>query len=371
MAADVVVFVGSRWAALETQATRWREVLLRWVADERVASLTVVDWPRWSVRQLLSGRVVEVKEGPSWLEGVRVLDVQLPGGRQPTFFDAVGWRAAAKELARALSADVDLALSTNPLWNPVLPLLGAATTGFDAVDDWREHPMAADIGDRIDAGYRAALEVATVTANSTRLAARLAGDYAVEAEAVLNGVDLELFTRADPPAPPGLPTAPFAAYVGVVQERVDLALLETVAHGRGLPVVVAGPASPEDVARLERAGVVVLGPVHHDLVPGILRRAAVGLVPHRVNEFTTSMDPMKLLEYLAAGLPVVTTPLPGVGALSSRVLVADGPSEFVEAVRHAAALPRLREPDAAVRTRDWAAVADRLLTLHLAPTGAC
>ena len=369
MAADVVVFVGSRWAALETQATRWREVLLRWVGDPRIGSLTIVDWPRWSVRQVLGGRLVEIKEGPSWLEGVRVLDVQLPGGRRSTLLDAVGWRSAAKELVQVLPDQVDLALSTNPLWNPVLPLLGAVSTGFDAVDDWREHPMAEDIGDRIDAGYRAAREATTVTANSGRLGQPLAADYGLDPVPVLNGVDLDLFSRPAPEAPPGLPAGPFLAYVGVVQERVDLALLETLAHGSGLPVVVAGPASPEDVARLERAGVIVLGPIHHDLVPGILRRAAVGLVPHRVNEFTTSMDPMKLLEYLAAGLPVVTTPLPGVAELSARVFVADGPSEFVEAARRAAALPRLREPDPAVRARDWAVVATRLLDLHL-PAGA-
>jgi teichuronic acid biosynthesis glycosyltransferase TuaH len=122
--------------------------------------------------------------------------------------------------------------------------------------------------------------------------------------------------------------------------------------------VVAGPGS-------ERVG--GLGPIAPELVPGLLQAAAVGLVPHRVNALTASMDPLKTLEYLAAGLPVVSTPVPG-SDLSPRITVAAGADAFVAATKAAMKLGRT-SPDPAVADRDWSAVADRLLTTYLALRG--
>jgi hypothetical protein len=68
---------------------------------------------------------------------------------------------------------------------------------------------------------------------------------------------------------------------------------------------------------------------------------------------------MKLLEYLAAGLPVVSTDLPGV-RLSPRVTV---PVDFPAEVERVLTSARPTGPDPAVIDRDWDGVADRLLGL--------
>src|SRR5207244_5780116 len=134
-----------------------------------------------------------------------------------------------------------------------------------------------------------------------------------------------------------------------------------------LTTVVAGPASGATADRLRRGALRWLGPVPTEQVPGLLRAAAVGLVPHHVGPLTASMDPMKVLEYLAAGLPVVSTPValpPGVGDL---VTVVD-PDGFAAAA--GAAVGRRGNPDdPALTGRDWSAVAARLLDQYLAPGG--
>jgi glycosyltransferase involved in cell wall biosynthesis len=175
-----------------------------------------------------------------------------------------------------------------------------------------------------------------------------------------NGVDLAAYRR-DSPAPARLPAEPFAVYVGSVQSRVDLELLATVA--KEVPVVVAGPADEASAEVLRSTPLTWLGPIDVALVPGLLQRAAVGLLPHRVDAFTASMDPMKLLEYLAAGLPVVSTPLPGTG-LSTQVRVAGDADAFCSAVREAIG-QRRGGVDPAVVDRDWSVVAGDLLDLYV------
>lgn len=364
---DVVVFLGSRWSVLAHQATRWGEVIRRWRSDPAVASISVVDWPRWSPRPFAAGRLVQVREQESWAPDVRVLDVTIGGRARPTPIDGMVWRAVGRALEQEVPSQA-VAVATVPFWNELLAVLRARRTAFDAVDDWRAHPVADQLGARIRRGYRRSRDLDTHTANSVQLASRLEEEFGFRPIVVPNGVDAARFAGSGAPAPEDLPEGPFAVYVGVVQQRVDLTLIEATAAA-GHAVVVAGPADADVKERLESVGVRMLGRVEHDLVPGLLQRAAVGLLPHLRNDLTTSMDPMKLLEYLAAGLPVVSTRLPGVEELSQRILVADEPARFSSAVGTALGCGRTDSPDPAVAGRSWELTASELRDVHLGGTG--
>jgi hypothetical protein len=76
---------------------------------------------------------------------------------------------------------------------------------------------------------------------------------------------------------------------------------------------------------------------------------------------------MKLLEYAAAGLPVVSTDLPG---LPPGVVAATGAIDFADAVRRQAARPRKQHPEPWVLERDWAVVAESLLKALVAAPAA-
>ena len=121
-------------------------------------------------------------------------------------------------------------------------------------------------------------------------------------------------------------------------------------------MTLVGPnlLGPDTVQRLERAGARLLGARARDEVVGYLQHADVLVVPHVVNAFTDSLDPIKLYEYQAVGRPVVSTAVAGFrDAEDPRITIADGP-DFVAAV--VAAVPAVtRFPDAAVgATPDWA-----------------
>lgn len=349
---DVVVLLGSHWSDLERVPTRWHQVVRRWAQRTDVRAMHVVDFPR-----LRPGRADVIRQ-ESWLPAVASWRCRVPVLRRQRGLDAIGWRAAARALMRALPpAPVGrVVIATTPVWAPVIAALPAdVRSGFDAYDDWRALPAVEDIAGRIEAGYRAARAARTVTFGSPALADRLAKEMGLDGTVVRNGVDGEAFARPGP-SPVGLPDAPFAVYVGMVQERLDIDLL--VQTTRVMTTVVAGPMPAAVQQRLETAGVVCLGAVSPALVPGLLQRASVGLVPHVVEALTLSMDPLKIYEYRAAGLPVVATRVAGCDLDGVRVV--DERDDWAAAVAHAAAETH-RAP---ASVRDWADVADQLFAEH-------
>ena len=114
--------------------------------------------------------------------------------------------------------------------------------------------------------------------------------------------------------------------------------------------------------------------------PSVLRGADAGLIPYARNELTESIFPMKVYEYLAAGLPVVATPLPalagrrrrccappdadGIAALLDAALAEDTPERRARALASAAAGHSWERRLRGDRGGDRGAVRDLLVTTH-------
>jgi glycosyltransferase involved in cell wall biosynthesis len=119
--------------------------------------------------------------------------------------------------------------------------------------------------------------------------------------------------------------------------KVDLRLLRDLARRRrDWTVALVGPVGlgdpTTDVAGLAaEPNIHVLGVRRYEDLPRVLRGAAVGLIPYRLNALTASIFPMKVYEYLAAGLPVVATPLRSLMGVEG-ITLAEGSDGFVAAI---------------------------------------
>jgi teichuronic acid biosynthesis glycosyltransferase TuaH len=136
--------------------------------------------------------------------------------------------------------------------------------------------------------------------------------------------------------------APVAGFVGHVSERIDLALLEAVAD-RGISLLLVGPRIdfPALDHLLARPQVRAVGPKPFAALASYLRAIDVGLTPYADTEFNRGSFPLKTLEYLAAGRPVVATDLPALRALGTDLItLTSNAAEFADAVSAAAARPR-------------------------------
>ena len=117
-------------------------------------------------------------------------------------------------------------------------------------------------------------------------------------------------TGAEPADQAAIPH-PRIGFFGVVDERMDLALLREVAALRpDWQFVMIGPVAKIDPGALPRAGNLHwLGGRSYADLPGYLGGWDAGFMPFALNEATRFISPTKTPEYLAAGVPVVSTPI--------------------------------------------------------------
>jgi glycosyltransferase involved in cell wall biosynthesis len=176
-----------------------------------------------------------------------------------------------------------------------------------------------------------------------------------------NVADVDFFATALEPGPvdaaiEALPR-PRVVFTGaVVPTQVDLDWLAALARERpDWSFALVGPIGfgdpRSDVSALRAVpNIHLLGARPYDELPRILRSADAALIPYALNPLTASVFPMKVYEYIAAGLPVVSTPLPALRDVPEVTLVAS-PREAAEA------LDRLMAEGSALRRRERSASA--------------
>jgi glycosyltransferase involved in cell wall biosynthesis len=181
---------------------------------------------------------------------------------------------------------------------------------------------------------------------------------------VSHGVDVAHFARAlDPgteaPAELRALPRPVIGFFGLLADWVDLDLVRAVATARpDWSFVLVGKEATGVGSVRGLPNVHLLGQKPYDLLPAYCRGFDVGIIPFRKSDLTLRANPLKLREYLAAGLPVVSTPLPEVARYRTLVHLAEGTDGFTQAI--SAAL-RERSPESdraratAMQAESWEA----------------
>ena len=269
----------------------------------------------------------------------------------------------------------------SPLAADVLHLQDFSRVVYHAVDDIAAQPgMPAALIRRAEGELVRRADV--VFATSPSLQARHAAAGARRSIFLPNVADPDHFGAALAPGarpPPDLAAMPEPriAFVGAVSGyKLDFALLRAVAEARpGYSFVLIGPLGEgdprSDPAPLRGlANLHLLGPRSYAALPAYLAGCRAAMLPAAANAYTEAMFPMKFFEYLAAGLPVVATPLPALADYAELALVAvPQPAAFAAALDAALAgagpplearLAAARRHTYAGRTREMLEVVDGL-----------
>jgi teichuronic acid biosynthesis glycosyltransferase TuaH len=291
---------------------------------ERVRRLLVCDLvrslPARVVRDVQVGMAGRAATFPAG-EGARLLRPTRLRRDYPTRIGGV--RRACAALDRALGREArrmglrePAVIVANPLLAGFADFDWAGSVTFFATDDWLSYephrrwwPAYAESFSFVRARARRVCAVSE---------AALAQIAPAGGSAVLpNGVDPEEWrgALAPPPAWARELPRPLLLYTGSLDERLDVPALLGLA--RALPeasVVLVGPLLAEEHLAPLRAepNICIRPPLPRAELIALTRAADAGLLVHRDLPLTRAMSPLKLYEYLAAGLPVVATDLPPV-----------------------------------------------------------
>jgi glycosyltransferase involved in cell wall biosynthesis len=296
----------------------------------------------------------------------------LPGSRvRPLRALSMRWAAVSvRRACRALRFDRPVLWAFLPTSLDAADLVPHRLLVYHCVDHYAANPgVDRSLIDALEAEMLRRADL--VFATSPVLAARL-GAWRRDVHCLPNVADIALFARAvvdDLPEPEDLRDIPRprAVYVGnLAQYRIDLDLLDRL--GEMCPDVqlvfigviglgdAAGPGSA--MARLAaRDNVHLLGPKPQSALPAYLRFCDAAMIPFLDNEHTRGSLPLKLWEYIAAGLPVVATDLPNFAepAAEEVVLTASDPGAFAAQLREAIdeSSAARAERLAVARRHDW------------------
>lgn len=160
-----------------------------------------------------------------------------------------------------------------------------------------------------------------------------------------NGYDERVFVRDVAPVEQVAHARPVIGFVGTLFKYIDYELLSFVADS--IPeatLVLVGriedPKNPKLNSLIQRTNVNWVGFVPRNRIPAFIAGFDVGLVPFKPGLVRDAVSPVKAYEYLAMGVPVVSTPIRSLmdDEACTDVLFASEPMEFVERVRETISL---------------------------------
>lgn len=348
-----------------------------------IVCVSTGDWdaPLWTNKQHLMSRL--------GARGERVLYIDSLGLRAPTTsasdLGRIGrrlraWRPTARDVAPGVLRDSPLVIPAHG--NPRVRRLNGRLLRSrlrrnerrHRLDDaivWAYSPPALDMFDRgrhralvyhcvddvaafpgVDAeafraGERRLIRAADVCIGSSR--PLLDHLEAVGARAVRywpNPADTVAFSAAAASAPERLDRRVVLGFVGAVQEhKIDVPMILEIAMLRPeWRIDLVGPIG-EGLGRstIHQAdmpeNVVLRGLVDRQDLPRVMTGFDVGLIPYALNDYTRGVFPLKAFEYLASGLPVVSSPLPSLVGEVEHVRFAASARDFVAAIDLALAEP--------------------------------
>lgn len=152
---------------------------------------------------------------------------------------------------------------------------------------------------------------------------------------VTHGVDVAHFSNAcrksvAAPADCAGLNGPVIGFFGLMADWVDTEVFRYLASARPeWSLLLIGEVQTDTSMLRKLPNVHLLGRRSYQSLPAYCKAIDVAILPFKINELTIASNPLKLREYLAAGLPVVATPLPEIMKLNSLVRMARTPDEFL------------------------------------------
>ncbi len=210
---------------------------------------------------------------------------------------------------------------------------------FDTVDNWCEHASYLKFKNKLQENYKKIADKANIIFTLSKDGKEIFSPRKDNIFHITQGVDLAHYMTKNKLVNNDIAKIhrPIIGYLGIIQEnRVNFDMIKYLAKKNlDKSIVLIGPIWDKTHEKLlnEHSNIYLLGKKTYKDAPDYINQFDVGIIPHLVNDFIKYTCPMKIYEYLACGIPVVTTDTPGVEQFKNVISVANDFEKFNIAIQ--------------------------------------
>lgn len=279
-------------------------------------------------------------DGPQRVNGTRLsvftpLVLPFPHSRAAVMLNRQILRGTTSWFRRSLNMGDFQLWSFIPTAVEYFGHLGESFRVYYCTDEWSQFSYVD--GARVTAMERALCEKVDIVFTTSRTLLEAKRAWNPETHLASHGVDYAHFARALDEAttiPDELAGVkhPVLGFFGLVQDWIDIDLVGWCAEQRpDWTFVMIGKVAVDHSRWANTPNIKWLGRKPYEELPRYCKAFDVGLIPFRINELTRNVNPIKLREYLSAGLPVVSTHVPECAAYPEWCAIADSREQFLAA----------------------------------------
>jgi len=298
-----------------------------------------------------------------WRKGLREVEENiyllsppptLPFGNKYRWINKINqWfisHSIKKQLGKLEHGTIDL-YTFLPNAVDMLPAMNFRHVIYDCVDDHASFTglINADVVYQMEKDLMEQADVSFATARQLMEARK---GWSSNFHLIPNGAEYEVFEPASRegslPTPDELESIkqPIVGFYGGISDWIDIPLITEVARElKEFSFVFIGPVATNVDELKKLPNVHMFGSRPYKQLPNYLQHFDTTLIPFRINKLTESVNPIKMFEYLAAGKPVVSTPLPEVLSFQDVVEIGATKEEMIAAIKRSV-LPEYR-------TEEW------------------
>lgn len=345
---DVIMFNMSAYSEWEEGVSnRNYHVLQQLLQNDQVGKILAVDYLplnfKRALRNYKENVVLNLKQGKVIKKGLtykvtKVSDKLYVYSDVNFFFRPKFTLQNIKKIALELNFGDIVSWSFFPFVALHWQILGQKLSIFDAVDNWLNHSSYTKYKDQLTDAYKLIEDQADLIFTVSPNLVHFFGDQP-NVYWIPNGVDLKHYSQKFPLINRDIADIPkpIIGYIGVIQDRVDLKLIEYLAkENPKKSIVLVGPVwSEQDQAKQNLdayENVFFLGYKAYQDAPMYIQQFDLGIIPHAKADFSSSTNPMKMYEYLACGKPVVATEDSGTDNVENMISIVNNYQDFNQQV---------------------------------------
>jgi glycosyltransferase involved in cell wall biosynthesis len=233
---------------------------------------------------------------------------------------------------RAMSFERPILMSGTPLMADIVGTLKETSSHYFCTDDYSKFE---NVFDAFDGMEQLMIQKVDCMFATSEVLLRTRRPKQREGVFLPQGVDTLHFSRRPGEIPESMQMLPkpIVGFFGMIASWVDMDLV--VKCARKYPnasFVLIGRLGIDPKVFDGMSNIRYLGEISYEQLPRYAQAFDVGLIPFVKNELTTAANPLKMLEYLSLGIPVVSTALPETEKFEDIIHVAQSGNDFVEYV---------------------------------------